>query len=88
MYRAVITVTLRTSILDPQGKTIELSLHQLGYTNVSGVRTGKHIELLVDAPSEENARETVELVSSKLLANPVMEDFSYRIYEFEGEKNP
>jgi phosphoribosylformylglycinamidine synthase subunit PurS len=87
MYRAVITVTLRSSILDPQGKTIEQSLHQLGYNTVKGVRMGKHIELLVDESSEEAARDVVERISSKLLANPVMEDYSYRIYTYEEEEN-
>jgi phosphoribosylformylglycinamidine synthase subunit PurS len=84
MYNAIVTVTLRSSILDPEGKTIEQSLHQLGYTGIHRVRTGKHIELTVDAPSEEAAREMVENISSRLLANPVMEDYSYTIVK-DGE---
>ncbi len=85
MYKAVITVTLRASILDPQGKAIEQSLHQLGYASVSGVRTGKHIEVTVDAGSEAEARESIEQITAKLLANPVMEDYTYRLYEFDAE---
>lgn len=77
MYRAIITVTLRPSILDPEGKTVEQSLHQLGYATVHHVRVGKHIELMVDASSENDARDLVESMCSKLLANPVMENYSF-----------
>lgn len=83
MYKAKITVTLRPSILDPQGKTIEHSLHQLGYDAVRHVRIGKHIELDVDVKSEEKAREAVESMCTKLLANPVMEDYSFTLTKKE-----
>jgi phosphoribosylformylglycinamidine synthase subunit PurS len=83
MYHAVITVTLRPSILDPEGKTVERSMHQLGYHHVRQVRMGKHVELYVDVDSEEEARKTVEKICSKLLANPVMEDYSFTISKSE-----
>lgn len=83
MYKAIITITLRPSILDPEGKTIEHSLHQLGYENVHNVRIGKHIELQVDAETEKKARETVENICSKLLANPVMEDYTFSLQKNE-----
>ncbi len=79
MYKAVVTVTLRPSILDPEGKTVEQSLHQLGYGDVHNVRIGKHIELEVDSDTEAKAREIVESVCNKLLANPVMEDYTFTI---------
>jgi phosphoribosylformylglycinamidine synthase subunit PurS len=81
MYEAVVTITLRTSILDPEGKTVEHSLHQLGYENVQNVRIGKQIEFTVDAADEAEARSTIESVCSKLLANPVMEDYRYSLRE-------
>jgi len=83
MYKATITITLRPSILDPEGKTVEQSLHQLGYENVRHVRIGKHIELKVDAETEEKAGETVDSVCSRLLANPVMEDYSFTLTKIE-----
>ena len=83
MYKAEITITLRPSILDPEGKTVEQSLHQLGYANVRHLRIGKYIVLDVEADSEEKARDTVESICSKLLANPVMEDYAFTLTKEE-----
>ncbi len=83
MFKATISIKLRHSILDPEGKTIEQSLHQLGYEDVHRVRIGKHIELEVDVKSEEKARETIDSICSKLLANPVMEDYSFTLSKKE-----
>ena len=79
MYLAKIKVTLRKSILDPQGKAVEHSIISMGYKNVEDTRIGKYIELKVNASSEEEARKIVEEISDKLLANPVMEDYEYEI---------
>ena len=79
MFKAIITVKLRTSILDPEGKAIEHALNSLDFTGLSDVRVGKEIELSVDAPSEEEASATVDAVCGKLLANPVMEDYFFKI---------
>lgn len=76
MYRAHITVTLRTSILDPQGKAVEHGVHTLGLTGVRNVRIGKHIEMTIDAASKQEAEAIAREASTKLLANPVMEDFT------------
>ena len=51
MYKAQIKVTLRKSILDPQGKTIEHSIQSLGYKNVKDTRIGKYVELKLDVPT-------------------------------------
>ena len=75
MYRVLVRITLRPSILDPQGKAIERALHDLGQTDVSSVRTGKHIELVIDASSADAAREGAQTACATLLANPVTEDF-------------
>ena len=79
MYLAKIKVTLRKSILDPQGKTIEHSLQSLGYKNIKNTRIGKYIELNLDIASEEEAKKVTDEVCKKLLSNPVMEDFEFEV---------
>lgn len=74
MFTAHVRVTLRPSILDPQGKAVRNALHDLGMPSVSDVRTGKFFELTVDAPSAEAAEATVHQACGRLLANPVTED--------------
>ena len=75
MYKAIATITLRPSILDPQGKATQRALHDLGATRVESVRIGKSIELMIDAASEAEAREIATRACQQLLANSVMEDF-------------
>ena len=75
--KAKVFVSLKPSILDPQGKTIAEALHTLGYAAVQDVRQGKYFELDVDAGSPEQARALASEVADKLLANPVIE--SYRV---------
>ncbi len=87
MYKAQIKVTLRKSILDPQGKTIEHSIQSLGYKNVADTRIGKYIELKLDASTEEEAKKVTEEICRKLLANPVMEDYEYDIVNLNGSSN-
>ena len=81
MYHSKILVTLRQSILDPQGKAVEQGVHSLGYDRVRNVRIGKFVELNIDTASREEAERVTKEVSQKLLANPVMEDFRYTIEE-------
>ena len=70
-----VLVRLRPGLLDPQGKAVEGSLPAMGWTNVSGVRVGRHVELTVEAPDEATAREQVEDMARRLLSNPVIEDY-------------
>ncbi len=77
VYKAKITVTLRKSILDPQGKAVLHGAHSLGYDGISDIRIGKFIEMNVEAASETEARKITDETCRKLLANPVMEDFQY-----------
>lgn len=86
MFRSKITVTLRPSILDPQGKAVELGMHSLGYQSVAHVRIGKFIEMDVDAKDRETAEKVTREVCEKLLANPVMEDFSFTVGPLRGEE--
>lgn len=79
MYQSTITITLRPSILDVQGKAVEHSIHTLGMTQVKNVRIGKSITITVDASSEDEVKRITEEACRKLLANPVMEDFTFTI---------
>jgi phosphoribosylformylglycinamidine synthase len=88
MYKAVVTITLRPSILDPQGKAVQRALHDLGHGAVTQVRVGKHMELEVEAASAAEARGVVEAACAQLLANPVMEDFVVAVEEGAVEPAP
>ncbi len=70
--KAIVTVTLKNGVLDPQGRAIEAALHGLGFEGVAGARVGKIIELDV-APG--TPRETIEAMARQLLANTVIENF-------------
>jgi phosphoribosylformylglycinamidine synthase len=73
--RYEVVVSLREGLLDPQGKAVEGSLPAMGWTNVSEVRVGKHIEFVIEADDETDAAKQVEEMSEKLFSNPVIEDF-------------
>ncbi len=81
MFKAEIKITLRKSILDPQGKTVEHSILSLGYNNVKDTRIGKYIELTINAKNKQEAIKITDEICKKLLANPVMEDYSYELKE-------
>jgi len=74
-----VTVTLRSSILDPQGKTVRQALENLAMPDVKEVRIGKVIEIMLASRTKEEAIATTELACKKLLANPVMEEYSYTV---------
>jgi phosphoribosylformylglycinamidine synthase PurS subunit len=84
VFRSKITVTLRPSILDPQGKAVELGMHSLGYQSVGHVRIGKFIEMQVDVKDAKTAERVTREVCEKLLANPVMEDFTVSVEPAKG----
>lgn len=84
MYSAKIKVTLRKSILDPQGKAVEHSIQSLGYKNILDTRIGKFVELNIDTNSTEEARLITDEVCKKLLANPVMEDYQFEVVKVNG----
>jgi len=78
-FEVEVLVTLKPGLADPQGKAVEGALSALGWTNVSGVRVGKVVRLELDATSEDAARSQVTEMATRLLSNPVIEDF-----EIEG----
>jgi len=83
MFKANITITLRPSILDPQGKAMQHALHDLGHESVAQVRAGKHIEMLIEAASVSEAELVAAKACEQLLANAVMEDFTIKVEELE-----
>lgn len=87
MYKATIAVTLRPSILDPQGKTTQHALRNLGYDRVEEVRIGKHIEMTIDVDDREEAKRIAEEACDRVLANPVMEDYMIELTERVPEQS-
>lgn len=87
VFRARVIVNLRRSILDPQGRTVERSLHNLGHAGVSGVRVGKVVELLLDGP-RERAEAEARRIAETVLANPVMETFELELDEAASSPAP
>jgi phosphoribosylformylglycinamidine synthase len=73
--KARVTVTLKSGILDPQGKAIEGALKSLGFSGVDNVRQGKVIDLEIDAADQAVARQKLSEMCEKLLANTVIENY-------------
>ncbi len=80
-YTAHINVMPLKELLDPQGKAVNNSLHNLGLTSVNNVRVGKHITLQLEAASKEDADKLAREACKKLLANQVMESFDFTLTE-------
>ncbi len=80
--KAHVYVTLKTSVLDPQGQTIQNALRKMQVRGIESVRQGKYFTLsLVEGLSTAEARVEVERVAREVLVNPVIEDFTYEIEE-------
>jgi phosphoribosylformylglycinamidine synthase PurS subunit len=77
--KARIKITLKNGVLDPQGKAIEGALASLGFANVGEVRQGKYIEVDLGETDETRAKAAVERMCRELLANTVIENYSYEI---------
>ncbi len=80
-FRASIDVMPHDNLLDPQGKAVTGAMGNLGLPEITGVRIGKHITLTVEAKDKKTAEAKVEEACRKLLANQVMEKFSFVIEE-------
>ncbi len=77
--KAKVIITLKTGVLDPQGKAIEGALSSLGFSGVDNVRQGKFIELDVAAENADEAQATVEAMCEKLLSNTVIENYRVEV---------
>ncbi len=80
-FRASIDVMPHDNLLDPQGKAVSGSMQNLGLPEITGVRIGKHITLHVEAADKKTAEAKVDEACRKLLANQVMERFSFSLEE-------
>lgn len=78
-FQAEIDVMPKKEILDPQGKAVTGSMKNLGLSEIHNVRIGKHISLEIEAADEATAREKVEQACKNLLANLIMESYSFKI---------
>lgn len=80
--KALVYVTLKPGVLDPQGKAIHHSVELLGHQNISDIRQGKFFEIALDSSMPEaEARATAERIAKDVLANPVIEDYRIQISE-------
>ncbi len=80
--KAYVYVSLKKSVLDPQGKTIHNALKKMGYQGIGDVRQGKYFELALEDGLERNqAQAEVERIAREVLTNPVIEEFHYRLEE-------
>jgi len=82
VFKATVLIKRRSSILDPQGVAVEKGAKHLGITNIKGTRIGKLIEFYVDVNDRAAAEKEVNEYCSKLLANPIMEDFEFELSEW------
>ncbi|HRS01163.1 MAG TPA: phosphoribosylformylglycinamidine synthase subunit PurS [Bacteroidota bacterium] len=80
-YQVSIKIMLKRGILDVQGKTVENSLHSIGFESMQNVRIGKYVQLEIQAESIEQANELVKSACDKLIANPIIEDYDIQIEE-------
>lgn len=88
-FKALITVTLKKSVLDPQGAAVKSGLFTMGYDRVRDVRIGKHMEIEMDGcASMEEAAALVDEICRKLLANPVIEEYTFEVIDLAQAEVP
>ena len=85
MFLAKVFITLKPTINDPQGLTIQAGLHDLGSDTVRSVRMGKYMEVRLDEATEAAAAQAVEGMCQKLLANPVIEEYRFELQALDQE---
>jgi phosphoribosylformylglycinamidine synthase subunit PurS len=83
-FIAEIDVMPLKALLDPQGKAVSHGLTNMGLTGIENIRIGKHITLEINASSQETAKAEVEEACKKLLSNPIMESFQFKLHEEKG----
>ena len=81
MWKAEIRITLKEGVVDPQGKAVEKTLGELGYSQVEQVQIGKYVELVVNTPERAEADRQVDEICRKVLINPVLEEYTYQLVE-------
>lgn len=79
--KAYVYVSLKKSVLDPQGKTIQGALNKMGYKGIADVRQGKYFEISLGQLGQDEAKSEVERIAKEVLTNPVIEEYRYTIEE-------
>jgi phosphoribosylformylglycinamidine synthase len=77
--KAKIVITPKKAVVDPQGKTVQNALVQMGYTAIGAVHVGKYLEIELTGADRETARRQVDEACHKILSNPVIEDYRFEI---------
>jgi len=83
MFKVKVLIKRRKTILDPQGKAVEIGAKHLGLSNIKNTRIDKYIEFNVDTNNKKAAEEEVNDYCKKLLANPIMEDYEFTLEEIK-----
>lgn len=78
-FKAEIDVMPLDALLDPQGKAVTSSMKNIGLESIDGVRIGRHVRLFVDAANQDEATQKVEEACKKLLANQIMEKYTFQV---------
>ena len=81
MAKARVIITLKQTIMDAQGQTVEKALHNLGYEGVRNLRIGKYVEMELNGAAGGDLPAQIDEMCRKLLANPIIEDFRVEIEE-------
>jgi phosphoribosylformylglycinamidine synthase PurS subunit len=81
LFHARVQVSLRPSVLDPAGEATRAAAARLGVEGIERLRIGKAIEVALEAPDQATAQQRLELLSDRLLANPVIEDWSLDLHQ-------
>ena len=77
--KAKIIITPKKAVLDPQGKTVQSALEQMGYTGVGAVHVGKYLEVELNGTDKEVARKQIDEACHRILSNPVIEDYRFEL---------
>ena len=80
-FKVNVEVGLKSSVLDPQGKTVLAALHSLGFSEAKDLRVGKHFEILLEGKDPAGVESRVKQFCEKLLVNPVIEHYSFEVKE-------
>lgn len=81
MLKAEINITLKRTVSDPQGQTIKHALESLGYKDLADVRIGKLVVIKLNFKNKKRAEQEIDEMCKKLLANPIIEDYHFKIKE-------
>ncbi|MGH7991219.1 MAG: phosphoribosylformylglycinamidine synthase subunit PurS, partial [Limisphaerales bacterium] len=77
--KAKIIITPKKAVVDPQGKTVQTALEQMGHRGIKAVHVGKYLEIELDGGDKESARRQLDEAAHKFLSNPVIEDYKLEI---------